>query len=71
MLSSTASQTCRTSSTRQGAMRHLPSLPPACRESSVGVHKALSAAEACRALNSSIQVETHLEGLSPANAGAL
>ncbi|EFN55933.1 hypothetical protein CHLNCDRAFT_22673 [Chlorella variabilis] len=34
----------------------------------VGVHKAVSAAEACRALNSSIQVETHLEGLTPANA---
>lgn len=36
----------------------------------MGVHKAVSAAEACRALNSSIQVEAHLEGLSPANAGA-
>lgn len=33
------------------------------------MHKALSAAEACRALNSSIQVETHLEALTPANAG--
>ena len=33
------------------------------------MHKALSAAEACRALNSSIQVETHLEGFTPANAG--
>lgn len=40
------------------------------REASVGVHKALSAAEACRALNSSILVETYLEGLTPANAGA-
>ena len=36
----------------------------------MGVHKALSAAEACRALNSSILVETYLEGLTPANAGA-
>jgi len=41
-----------------------------CREASVGVHKALSAAEACRALNSSILVETYLEGLTPENAGA-
>ena len=39
-----------------------------CREASVGVHKALSAAEACRALNSSIQVEVHLEGMTPGNA---
>lgn len=38
------------------------------REASVGVHKALSAAEACRALNSSIQIETHLEGFTPDNA---
>lgn len=38
------------------------------REATVGMHKALSAAEACRALNSSIQVETHLEALTPANA---
>ncbi|PSC70689.1 Adenylyltransferase and sulfurtransferase MOCS3 [Micractinium conductrix] len=37
-------------------------------EASVGVHKAVSAARACRALNSSIQVETHLEALTPANA---
>ncbi|KAI7842611.1 hypothetical protein COHA_003715 [Chlorella ohadii] len=37
-------------------------------EASVGVHKALSAAEACRALNSSILVETYLEGLTPENA---
>jgi molybdopterin/thiamine biosynthesis adenylyltransferase len=44
--------------------------PTACREATVGMHKALSAAEACRALNSSIQVETHLEGFTPANAGA-
>lgn len=36
----------------------------------MGVHKAVSAARACRALNSSIQVETHLEALTPANAGA-
>lgn len=34
------------------------------------MHKALSAAEACRALNSGIQVETHLEAFTPANAGA-
>ena len=34
----------------------------------MGVHKALSAAEACRALNSSIQVEAHLEGMTPTNA---
>ncbi|PRW57410.1 Adenylyltransferase and sulfurtransferase MOCS3 [Chlorella sorokiniana] len=38
------------------------------KEASVGVHKALSAAEACRALNSSILVETYLEGLKPDNA---
>ncbi|KAL4451956.1 hypothetical protein ABPG75_007618 [Micractinium tetrahymenae] len=38
------------------------------KEATVGMHKALSAAEACRALNSSIQVETHLEALTPANA---
>lgn len=38
------------------------------REATVGVHKALSAAETCRALNSSIRVETHLEALTPANA---
>jgi hypothetical protein len=46
------------------AHRHRP-----CREADVGVHKAESAAAACRALNSSIVVETHLEGLTPANAG--
>jgi adenylyltransferase/sulfurtransferase len=32
------------------------------------MHKALSAAAAVHALNSSIQVETHLEGLHPSNA---
>lgn len=37
----------------------------------MGVHKALSAAEACRALNSNILVETYLEGLTPENAGAI
>lgn len=37
----------------------------------MGQHKALSAAEACRALNSSILVETYLEGLTPDNAGGL
>ena len=52
---------------------HLPNPArwPGRREASVGMHKALSAAEACRALNSSIQVEVHLEGLTPANAGTL
>ena len=34
----------------------------------MGQHKALSAAEACRALNSSLTVETHLDGFTPANA---
>ncbi|CAL8465473.1 g5009 [Coccomyxa elongata] len=38
------------------------------RESSVGMHKADSAAQACRALNSSIQVDVHREGFTPANA---
>jgi molybdopterin/thiamine biosynthesis adenylyltransferase len=33
------------------------------------VHKAVSAAQSCRALNSSIQVEVHCEGFTPANAG--
>ncbi len=32
------------------------------------MHKALSATAACRELNCSIQVEAHLEGLTPANA---
>jgi len=32
------------------------------------VHKALSAAAAVRAINSSVQVTTHLEGLQPSNA---
>lgn len=53
---------------------YLPSAHPALplhREAGVGQHKALSAAEACRALNSSILVETYLEGLTPENAGGL
>lgn len=37
-------------------------------EGSVGQHKALSAAGACAQLNSSIKLETHLEGFTPANA---
>eukprot|EP00887_Chlorella_sp_A99_P001231 scaffold14.g1231.t1 len=37
-------------------------------EASVGAHKALSAAAACRALNSGIAVEAHLDGFAPANA---
>lgn len=37
-------------------------------EASVGVHKADSAAAALRALNSCVQVETHKEGFTPANA---
>jgi adenylyltransferase/sulfurtransferase len=35
------------------------------------MHKALSAAAAVRALNSSVTVETHLEGLHPSNAVAI
>ncbi|GAB4818434.1 hypothetical protein N2152v2_005480 [Parachlorella kessleri] len=38
------------------------------REANVGQHKALSAAAACSELNSSIQLETHCNGFSPANA---
>ncbi|KAI3437915.1 hypothetical protein D9Q98_000360 [Chlorella vulgaris] len=38
------------------------------READVGVHKAVSAAQSCRALNSSIQVEVHCESFTPANA---
>lgn len=40
-------------------------------EAAVGVHKADSAAAALRALNSSIAVEPHRGGLTPANAVAL
>lgn len=39
-----------------------------CSEADVGKHKALSAAANLRALNSSIKIETHLDGLTPANA---
>eukprot|EP00803_Ostreobium_quekettii_P002213 evm.model.scf_291.2 EVM.evm.TU.scf_291.2 scf_291:24528-27090(+) len=38
------------------------------RESTVGIHKAVSAAMACRERNSSIQVDVHTEGLTPATA---
>lgn len=34
----------------------------------MGVHKAHSAAAAVAALNSSVEVRTHLGGLTPANA---
>lgn len=37
-------------------------------EERLGMHKALSAAAAVRALNSSITVATHLDGLNPTNA---
>lgn len=37
-------------------------------EERLGLHKALSAAAAVHALNSSVTVETHLEGLHPSNA---
>ncbi|KAG1668301.1 hypothetical protein FOA52_011198 [Chlamydomonas sp. UWO 241] len=40
-------------------------------EGRVGVHKAHSAAASCRALNSSIRVITHAEGLSPPGALAI
>lgn len=41
------------------------------KESAAGVHKAISASAACRALNSSIQVHAHTEGLEPTNALSL
>ncbi len=37
----------------------------------MGQHKSLSAAAACAELNSSIQLETHCEGFTPANAVGL
>lgn len=46
-------------------------LPIQCREATVGLHKCESAARAVRALNSSIVVETHPDGLTPENAAAI
>ena len=37
-------------------------------ERRVGVHKALSAQEACHELNSSVDVQLHMEGFTAANA---
>lgn len=41
------------------------------RDQDVGLHKALSAAAACRRINPHIVVETHTQGLTPANAVSL
>lgn len=38
------------------------------READIGRHKALSAADACCRINSSVQLETHTAGLTPVNA---